>query len=151
MGIPKLRHLSLIDPVGIHYDEALLRLAEDFRQTHRGEHPASQHVAERRTRPHRRQLVRISHQDQPFSLGHRPEKASQQQHIHHGHLVHDHRVGFQRVIFIPGKDHFSGSGIDPRLQKPVDGGGILPGDLGEPFCCPARGGCQHTFQAHIRE
>ena len=151
MGIPKLRHLPKVYPVGIHYNKALLRLTKNLCQPYCGKHPAAQHVTERKTGPHRRQLVRISHQNQPFPLGHRPQKTSQKQHIHHGHLVHDHRVGFQRVIFIPGKDHFPGGRVDSRFQKPVDGGGILPGDLGKPFGCPACGSRQHIFQAQIRK
>ena len=84
-----------------------LGLPEYFRQTHGRQCAAAQHIAEGAPRSHGRQLVRVSHQNQALSLGDGPQKAVQQPDIHHGHLVHNHRVGLQRVCLIPGKVHLS--------------------------------------------
>ena len=40
------------------------------------------------------------------------EQAVQKQHIHHGHLVHNDGVAFQGIVFVPDKEHFSGSRVD---------------------------------------
>ena len=89
----QVRHFAPVDSVGIHYDQALLGLPEDLRQAHGRQRAAAQHIAEGAPRSHRRQLVRVSHQNQALSLGDGPQKAVQQPDIHHGHLVHNHRVG----------------------------------------------------------
>ena len=80
--------------MGIHDDEALLSLAENFRQPHRGKLTAAEHIAEGKAGAYGGQLVRIAHKNQPFSCGNCLQKRVQQLHIHHGHLVHDDRVTF---------------------------------------------------------
>ena len=84
-------------------------------------------------------------------MGNRLQEAVQQQNIHHGHLVHNHGIRFQRVILVPDKDHLSGGLVDPRLQQAMDGGRILPRDLRQPFGRSPRGGGQQTFQLHLPE
>ena len=78
--------------MGIHNDEALLRLPENFRQAHRGEHIAAKAIAEGEARAHGGQRIRVTHQNQPLIAGDGPEQAVEQLDVHHGHLLHDHRV-----------------------------------------------------------
>ena len=135
----------------IHNDQTLLSLAEDFCQMHGRQHTAAQHIAEGKSRPHRRQLIRVTHQDHPLALGDRLHQTVQQLDVYHGHLVDDHHIRFQRIFLIPGKYHPARSGIDPRFQQPVNGGGILPGHFRQPLGCTARGRRQQAFQLHLSQ
>ena len=135
--------------MGIHNDEALLRLPENFRQPNRGKLTASEHIAKGETGSHRRKLIRISHQNQTLSLRNRQQQTVQQLYIHHGHFVHDHSIRFQRVVLIPKEEHFARMGINIRFQQPVNGGSILAGDLRQPLGSPPRGRSQQAFELHL--
>ena len=137
--------------MGIHNDQALLGLAEDLRQPHHGKVSCPDHILEGKSRPHRRQLIRISHQNQPFVSGDRPQKAVEQLHIHHGHLIYNHRIRLQGIVLVPDKAHFPGFRVDSRFQKAMNGAGILPGHLRQPLGSTACGGSQHAPQLHLSQ
>ena len=82
----------MIDPVGVHDDQALLGLPENLRQMHGRQNPAPEHISKGEARPHRGQLVGVAHQNQPLALGDCLQKAVQQLYVHHGHFIHDHRI-----------------------------------------------------------
>ena len=147
----QLRQLPPVDPVGVHDDQALLGLAENLRQPHRRQLSAAEHVAEGKAGTHRGKLVRITHQNQPLSLGDGLEQGIEQFYIHHGHLVHDHRVRFQGVILVPDEEHFPGVLIDAGFQQPVDGGGVLPRYLRQPLGGPACGSGQQAAKLHLAQ
>ena len=149
--IAQFRHFAVIDPVGIHNNETFLGLAENLRQPDCGKLTAAKHIAERKTGTYRRQLVRVTHQNQPFARGHRLQEAVEQLHIHHGHLVHNNRITFQRIVLIPDKDHLSAVLINPRFQQSVYGGSFFSGDLRQPFGCPACGSCKKAAELHLAQ
>gem|GEM_PF-4259933 len=78
-------------------DEALGRLAEDLAEADAGDDLRLQEVLEDLARAHRRQLVRVAHQNQPGGRGDRREEAGEEGQIHHGELVHQDHVGLQGV------------------------------------------------------
>ena len=135
--------------MGVHDDEALLGLAENFRQPHRGQHLAAEHVAEGETGAHRGQLVRVAHQHQTLALGDGQQQTVEKLHVHHGHLIHDDGVGLQGMVLIPDEDHLARAGIDIGLQQAVDGGSLLPRHLRQTLGGAARGGCQNAAQTHL--
>ena len=67
-------HLSLVHPVRVDHDAAFPLLAENVRKPHRGDHPALQNVPQDIPHAHRRQLVRVPHQDQPCPRLQRPQQ-----------------------------------------------------------------------------
>ena len=75
----------------------------------------------------------------------------QQLHVHHGHFVHDHRVAFKGVVLVPDEHHVPRAGVDSRFQQPVDGGGVLPRHLRQPFRRPTGGRGQQTGQLHLSQ
>ena len=113
--------------------------------------PKGKPVPTGEARPNRGQLIRVAHENEPFSTGDRPQKIVQQQNIHHAHFVHDHCVTFQGIVFIPQENHFPGGRVDGAFQQTVNGGGILAGDLGEPFGSPAGGRSQNAGQLHLAQ
>ena len=64
---PQVRHLALIDAVGVHNDEAFPCLPENLRKPDGGQCLAAEHIPEGEARPYRGQLVRVAHQDQSLS------------------------------------------------------------------------------------
>ena len=56
--------LALIDRVGVHDDQAPLRLPENFRQTDGLYHAAADEVGKHVSRADRRQLIRVADQQQ---------------------------------------------------------------------------------------
>ena len=95
-----LRQPPCIDGMGIHDNGAVIPLSENFRQAHLGHHAAAKDILQHRSRPHSRQLVRIPHQNYTAAHRHRLQKMAHQHDIHHGHLVQDNHIRFQRLILI---------------------------------------------------
>ena len=60
----KIRQLSAVDRVGIHHDQALLRLPENFCKAHRRNFSAANEIGKNVSRADRGQLVRVSDQNQ---------------------------------------------------------------------------------------
>ena len=130
--------------MGVHNNQAFLSLSENFRQPDSGKASASQHIPEGKARPHRRQLIRVAYQNQPFARGNGLKQTIKQGHVHHGHFVHNYRVAFQWIFPISGKEHLPRGRVNARFQQPMDGGSVLPGDLRQPLGRPA---CRRGQQA----
>ena len=92
------RHLSLQDPVGIGDDIALQRLAEDLAEHDRSEDTRFDQVPQHSAGAYAGQLVHVPHQDQSRAGHDCLEKRAEQVHVHHGHLVDDDGVRFQRIV-----------------------------------------------------
>ena len=137
--------------MGIHNDQALLSLTEDLRQPDLRQHFAAQHVGEGESGTYRGQLIGVTHQNEPLPLRNGFQETVQQLHIHHTHLVHDHRISPQWQILIPAENHLTGGRIDSRLQQAVNGRGFLPCYFGQPFCRPAGGRRQGAAQLHMSQ
>ena len=60
----KIRQLAAVDRVGIHHDQALLRLPENFCKAHRRNFSAANEIGKNVSRADRGQLVRVSDQNQ---------------------------------------------------------------------------------------
>ena len=144
--VPQVGQLPPVDPVGAADDGALGGLPEDLGQAHHGDHPAADKVGEQVARPHAGQLVGVAHQDQPALRPQGGQQAVHEGDIHHGGLVHDHRVGLQRVAFIVGKHQPAGVGVVLGLQKAVDRGPLRAAQLPQPLGGPPRGGGQGGLQ-----
>ena len=64
--IPKLGHNTLVGPVGVHNDKTLLGLSENLCEPNRRQHLAAQTISKGETWTYRRQLIRVTHQNQPL-------------------------------------------------------------------------------------
>lgn len=124
----------------------LLGLPEDGGQVGVGHHPGADQVVKDLARPHRGQLVRIPHQHQPAVVGQGGQQGRHQGDVHHGGLVHDDRLAFQRLVLIALKGQLAGLRIVARLQQSVDGAGTFAAELPQPLGGPARGGAEQGFQ-----
>ena len=145
----QLRQNALIDPVGVHNDQALLRLPENLSQPDGRKDTAAEHIAERKTGANRGQLIRVAYKNHPSAGADGLKQMVQKFDINHRHFVDDHSVGLQGILGIPLEKQPAGARLDAGFQKPVDGGSILPGDLGQPLGGTARGGAQKGFQAQL--
>ena len=90
---PQVGNLPPVDEVGAADDGALCGLTENLRQPDRGNRPAADEVGEEGPRPHRWQLVRVSHQHQAAPAVQGVQQGGHQGHVHHRGLVHDNGVG----------------------------------------------------------
>ena len=147
--VAQLRGLPVIDPVGVHDNQALLGLSENLRQPGHRQLFTPEHITEGEARPHRRQLIRITNQNQALALGDGLQKVVQQLNVHHRHFVHDDGIGLQGIVLVLRKVHLPCVLIDPSFQKPMDGGSLLPGNLAHALGSPPRRGRYQTFQLHI--
>ena len=82
-------HLSLHDTVSVLDDQAFLRLPEDIRQPHSGDHIGTQYLAQNVARPHAGQLVGVPHHDDAAVVARRRKQGLKQLDIHHAHLIED--------------------------------------------------------------
>ena len=90
--------LAQVYGVGVADDGGLLRLTEHLPQKHRLHPAAADEVGEHVPRPHRGQLVRVSHQHQPGAGPQCPQQGGEERQVHHAHLVHNHRVRLQGLL-----------------------------------------------------
>ena len=148
-GVPQLRKIPLVYPVGVHHNQAFLSLAENLRQPDGRNTAAAEHIPEGETRPHGRQLIRVAYQNQTAVLGNGLQKSVEQGNVHHGHLIHNHHLGLQGIGAVPEEEHIPGVGVNGSLQQPMDGGSLLPRDLRQPLAGPSCGGGQKAFKPHL--
>ena len=101
----KSRSVAVIDRVGVHDDETSLCLPEDLGQADGLHHAAADEVGKDVSRADRRQLIRVADQKQAAAGLQRLQKRRHELQIHHGSLVHDHRVAGKRRVFVVKKGH----------------------------------------------
>ena len=133
--------------MGIDHDQALARLPEDLGQAHRGNHAGGDHVTQHGSRPHRRQLIDVTHQDQASPRGQRRDQIRGQPNIQHGRLVHHQQVRLERTARGAREDPLGGL----PLEQPVQGRGRLSGRLGESLGRATGRGRQRHAQPLARE
>ena len=132
---------ALHNAVGAHDDEALLGLAENLLELHRGEQAGGNQIPQDVARPHAGQLVVIPHQNQPAGEGQGPQQALKDVGVHHGELVHHKAVALQGVALVAG-EHGVVLLVPVHLKQAVDGLGLLAGDLAHALGGAAGGGRQ---------
>ena len=66
----KLRHLPVVNAVGVAHNGAYLRLAEDVFQPYDGHFFAADNVLQNRARPDGRKLVHVADENQTATAGH---------------------------------------------------------------------------------
>ena len=135
---PEIWLSAPIDFMSVHNDRTLRRLAENFCQTHGGEHPAAEQIGKQVSRPHGRQLIRVPYQNQAAVSPQSSYQCPHQIHIHHGCLIHNHRIHGQRVVLIMTEYQTACLRFKLSLQQPVDGGGLCPAQLSPAVWPPAR-------------
>ncbi|CAN4049907.1 Aminotransferase class V domain-containing protein, partial [Dysosmobacter welbionis] len=149
--VGQLGRLAQVHRVGVADDGRLLRLAEHLPEEHRLHPAAADQVGEHVSRPHGGQLVRIPHQHQPGAGPQGPQQSGKQRQVHHGHLIHDHRVRLQRLLFRLLERHLMGDVVPAHPQHPVDRLGLHAGQLAHALGRPPGGGRQDDLQAHPPE
>ena len=140
---------SPVDPVGIHDNIALLRLAKDSLQLHHREFPRDKQISQHLSRTHTGQLIHIPHQNQTCAGGDRFQQRLEQHHVHHGHLIDNDDVRLQRIGLISLKAYFPGIIVRERtvqLQHTMNGSGLIPCGLCHSLGRPAGGCCQKNIQ-----
>ena len=125
----------MADALGIFCNHAALALAKHLIQHDHRNPAATDQLTEYRSRPHRGQLVRISHQHQPAHGQKRVEQMPGHGRVQHTDLVHDHQIGVQRFRQTKGVVFSSG-----QIQRFMNGAGGQAGALLQPSCrTPSRG------------
>ena len=142
-------HNTLVDPVGVHDNGALLGLAENLGESHPRHHMAAQQVVQHVARSHGRQLIRVTHQYQAAIPPHGGQQGGHQGHVHHGGLVHNDGIHPQGVVLVLGKGQLSGVGVHLGLQQPVDGVGILSTGLAHALGGSSRRSGQSSLQPQV--
>jgi hypothetical protein len=74
------------------------RLTLDLRQLGHGDDPGADHVAQDVTRPDRRQLVGVTHQQQVRAVVDRRDQLGGEPRVAHRHLVDHHEVVGQALV-----------------------------------------------------
>ena len=146
-----LGRFTQIHRMGIPNDGGLLCLTEDLSQKNCFHPLAADQIGKHITGTHGRQLVRITHQNQTGSRFQRTQQCGKQRQVHHGHLVHDHRVRLQRFFFVFQKCNLMGSLVPVHSQHAVNGLGIHPRQFTHPLGGPSCRRRQDDIQAHLPE
>ena len=137
-----------IDAVGVHHDAGGSRLPEDLREPHRRHLPGLDDVLQHRSRPHRRELVHVPHQQHGGVGRHRLEQLVHQQDVHHGHLVDHQQVRLQGIGFVLAEAPVPGI----ELKQPMNGPGLGPSGLREALGGASGGSAQqHPGVARFRQ
>ena len=134
----QLRGLAVVDAVGVDDDAGLLCLAEDLGQAHPRDRAGGEQVAQDFAGADRGELVDVADQQQMRPGRDGLDQLVGQDHVHHRGLVDHDQVGVQRVVAV-----VFGVAAGLQLQQPVHGGGLVAGQLGQPFGGPAGGRDQH--------
>ena len=144
--------LAVIDFMGVDHDIAFPGLAENLFQLNYGKASAVYQITEHLSRPHRRKLVHIPHQNQPGSRRNCTQKRLEQMNIHHGHLIHNDNIRFQWIFLI-----FLKTGIltvsvlllqhgAVELKQAVNGARFIAGGFRHPLSRPAGRRCKKDIQ-----
>jgi hypothetical protein len=91
-GGSKLGHHAAVDPMRVGDDQALRRLAKDFRQAHDRHRAGGNHVGEHLPGTHRGKLVDITDEQQRRSFRNGAQYRPHQRHIDHRGFVDDEQV-----------------------------------------------------------
>ena len=133
--------------MGIHHDIAFSCLAKDLGQHHHRKAVRLNDVFQHASRPHARKLVPVAYQNQPCPRDDCAQQGMHERKIHHGHLVNNNYICFQRILFIaPESIDRLIFWISADFQKAVDGLGLISGGLGHPLGRPSRGGRKTDIQ-----
>ena len=127
-SITDIRHLSFIDPVGIHDDTAGLSLSEDSRESYHRKCHWIDHIPENISGTYRRKLVNVSHHDKSHGRWYRFKKWVHQYNVYHGALIYDQHVTLKGTFFI-----LLITLRRLKFKKPVNSLCLHPCGLGHPF------------------
>ena len=108
---------ALVDELRIVGNQAVLRLTENPIQHGNRHHSAVDQLIEHVARAHARQLVRVTHKNDPRVLADTLEKLLCQPHIHHRKLVHNDEVGIHKVNALAVSDFFPGAKSQCAVQR----------------------------------
>jgi hypothetical protein len=128
----------LVDAVGVDDDARLAGLAEDLSQAHSRDAVGGEQVAQDFAGADRRELIDVADEQQMRSVGDRLDELVGQDHIHHRALIDHDQIGVKRVVAV-----VFGVAVGLELQQPVNGGGLVAGQLGQPLGGSAGGRDQH--------
>ena len=129
----QIRHLALVDPMGIGDDPALGGLPEHLGQAHHRHSTRADDVRQHLPRPDRGQLVDIAHQDQGASIVHGLHQRVHQRHVDHRGLVDHQKITLDRVVLTA----LEPAGLRIDLQQTMDRLGLEPRGFGQPLGGPS--------------
>ena len=124
----QIRHLAVNDPMRIGDNQALLCLPEDLLEGNDRHTLALDERLQETARAHGRELVAVTDENDPAAEPDRPQQMREQQHIDHGHLVHDENVAFEG-IFLVMREFLIACRVKLHLQQAMDGLGFIPGQI----------------------
>ena len=129
-----LRRAPVDDAMRVDDDPGVLGLAKDLGQANPRNRVRGEQVAQDLTGADGGELVDIANEQQMRSLGNRLDEFVGQDHVHHRTLIDDDQIGGRRILAV-----ISGFAAGLRLQQPMHGQRVLPGQLGEALGGPAGG------------
>ena len=136
-----LGEFPLVDPVRIRDDFRAFRLAEDLGQPRDSDRFRTDQIAQHGSRPDARQLIDISHKQDPRSARDRPQQ------------MESSGVSIMLASSMISRSQSSGLSL-PRLKPPeakvhlqqsMDREGLFSRDLRHPFGSPSRRRCQQDL------
>src|SRR5579862_3509701 len=125
----ELGHRALVDPMGVDDDSALRGLAEYFGEPHYGHGTRCDDVCKDLSRPDRRKLIDVAHDEQRSLVRNSLEQRLHQKDIDHRRFVDDQQAAIERIVLAT----FEAAAPRIDLQQTVDGLGLVPSRLGHPF------------------
>ena len=134
--VRQFRADSVIDPVRVHDDVALLCLPENRLQRNHRNRPGFNHILQHRPRSHARQLVGVPRHYQMGADRHSLQQRMEKIEIYHRHLIHDDHVLLQRFVLVPSELQ-SSIRVPRYLKQPVNGLRLPPGRFGHSLGRPA--------------
>ena len=133
-------HLPFHNAVGVLYNHAFLRLAEDLIQPYGGQNVCLQDLPQHTAGANAGQLVGITYHNNAAVVTRGGQQRLEQLGIYHTHLIQNDNVKREKILFIMNKTHAAGRIV--HFQQSVDGGSAVAGQLGQPLGGAAGGGTQ---------
>ena len=146
-GACQVRHLPLVDQVGVDDDRAFPGLAEDLVELDDGNGPGIDDVPEDVSRPDGGELVHVAHEDKGRPRRNGLEQVVHQEGVDHRGLVDDQEVAVERRILV----FLEAALLEAVFEKAVDRLGLVARRLGHPFGGPAGRGGQEDLRPDARK
>ena len=143
----KIRVFPINNIVGVGDYHAFGRLAENGVQRYGRKDIRAEEVMKNVSCTNGRKLVAVADHNKAAVEGKGTKKRIKKKGVHHGHLVHNKGVAFERILFVSSENRNKlASGII-NFQKAVDGFGFVAGKFRKTLCGSSGGRRKQNFVA----
>ena len=147
-GVFQLGRHPGVDKVRVAHDHRLPGLTENVAQGDGRDAPAANEVGKYVPRADARQLVWVADEHEAAAGAQRRKQRPHEREVDHRGLVHDERVGLERLLFPLGEGDLAGLLVPCHAEHPVDGLRVARAQLAHALGGTARGRGKEDGKSH---